>query len=93
MGWVFGTTEGAILERDPVSQVEQRMYALASLLDYDSFVVGEGAAVPGRTGDAIQFDVQVIRGGATLAIPFTAVRGPEGRWYVEQLAVESLTAS
>ena len=93
MGWVFGTSDGAIIQRDPASQVEQRMYALASLLEYDSFVIGDGAAVPGRTGSAIQFDVQVLRGAESLAIPFIAVRGPDGRWFVEQFAVEPLTAS
>jgi hypothetical protein len=91
MGWVFGTADGAIMQRDPPGQVEQRMYALASLLEYDSFVVGVGSPVPGRTGDALRFDVQIRRGFETLQVPFVVVRGPQTRWYVEQLEVEALT--
>jgi hypothetical protein len=92
MGWVFGTVEGPIMARDPAGEVEQRMYAIATLLEYDSFAVGSGSPVPGRTGDALQFNVVLTRGGDTLDVPFTTVRGPDSRWFVEQLSVESLTA-
>lgn len=92
MGWVFGTVEGPIMARDPVGEVEQRMYALASLLEHDGFVVGNGSAVPGRTGEAVQFNVVLSRGPNTVAVPFTTVRGPDGRWFVEQLSVETLTS-
>jgi hypothetical protein len=90
MGWVFGTADGPIMERDPAGQVEQRMYAIASLLDYDSFVVGSGSPVPGRTGDALRFNVVISRGGRTIDVPFTTVNGG-GRWFVEQVGVESIT--
>lgn len=91
MGWVFGNAEGAILRRDPAPEVEQRMYALANLLEYDSFVVGNGSPVPGRSGSAIRFDVVLQRSRQTLTVPFTAVRGPQSRWFVEQIAVEAIT--
>ncbi|MEX2583755.1 MAG: hypothetical protein WD766_10805 [Gemmatimonadota bacterium] len=92
MGWYFGTSEGPVMQRDPVSQVERRMYGLASLLENDSFIVGNGLPVPGRTGEAIRFNVILTRRGRTLAVPFTTVRGPDERWYVEQLDVEAITA-
>lgn len=91
MGWLFGTSDGPIMARDPAGQVEQRMYALASLLDHDSFVVSSGSPVPGRTGEALRFDVVLHRGARSVTVPFTAVRGPQQRWFVEQLAVEALT--
>jgi hypothetical protein len=91
MGWVFGTSEGPIIRRDPAPQVEQRMYALANLLEYDSFDVGSGSPVPGRTGDAMRFNVSLRRGPQTIQVPFTVVRGPQSRWFVEQLGVEALT--
>lgn len=91
MGWVFGTTGGPIMERDPASEVEQRMYALASLLTHEGFVVGNGLPVPGRTADAVAFDVIITQGGRNLRVPFTAVRGPSDRWFVESLDVEALT--
>jgi hypothetical protein len=67
------------------------MYALASLLDHDGFVVGSGSPVPGRSGDAMRFDVALRRGPQTVQVPFTVVRGPQARWFVEQLGVEALT--
>lgn len=91
MGWIFGTNAGAILSRDPPAEVEQRMYALASLLSHEGFVVGNGLPVPGRTAEAVVFDVIVTQPGRNLRVPFTAVRGPGNRWYVESLDVEALT--
>lgn len=93
MGWVFGTSDGPIAQRDPLGEVEQRMYALANLLEHDSFVISSGSPVPGRTGGALSFQVTLTRGARVLQVPFTAVRGPQDRWYVEQLGVEALTAS
>jgi hypothetical protein len=92
MGWVFGTSSGPVVERDPLGEVEQRMYALANLLEHDSFIIAGGSPVPGRTGGAMSFQVTIMRGGRTFEVPFTAVRGPQERWYVEQLTVEALTA-
>ena len=93
MGWVFGTADGAVLERDPAPEVEQRMYAIASILQHDGFVVGNGTAVPGRVGEAQLFDVIMTRSTTTYRVPFTAVRGPGGRWFVEQVDVEAITGS
>ena len=93
MGWVFGTAEGPIAQRDPLPEVEQRMYVLADVLAHDGFVIAGGSAVPGRTGSAMTFDVTLRRGGRTFQVPFTAVRGPSDRWYVEQFAVEAITGA
>ena len=91
MGWVFGTESGPIVQRDPLGEVEQRMYLLANLLEHDTFAVEAGGPVPGRTGGAFSFQVTLRRGARTVQVPFTAVRGPENRWFVEQLATEALT--
>jgi hypothetical protein len=91
MGWVFGTTAGPVAQRDPLPQVEQRMYALANLLGHDSFVLGSGAPVPGRAQEAMRFNVVLQRGTRSVPVPFVAVRGPGGRWYVEQVDVQAVT--
>ena len=91
MGWVFGTSEGPVIQRDPVSDVERRMYALASVLQYDTFVPGPGMPVPGRTGAAEMFKVRLTRGTQTTEVPITVVRGPDRLWFVEQVAVEAVT--
>jgi hypothetical protein len=90
MGWYFGTSAGPIIQRDPIGEVEQRMYGLASLLTHDSFVVGIGAPVPGRQNEARSFQVEMRSGNQSLQVPFTVVRGPRERWYVEQVAVEAI---
>jgi hypothetical protein len=91
MGWVFGTAQGAVIQSWPLAEVEQRMYALARLLEHDSFVVGPSAAVPGRIGAAERFQVQLRTDTRLYQVPFTVVRGPNQRWFVEQVAVEAIT--
>jgi hypothetical protein len=91
MGWVFGNAQGAVIQSWPLPEVEQRMYALARVLEHDSFVVGPATPVPGRIGAAERFQVQLRAGNRQYQVPFTAVRGPNQRWYVEQVAVEAIT--
>lgn len=91
MGWLFGTATGAVLERDPAAEVEQRMFALATLLQNEGYEVGTGTSVPGRVGAAQRFDVRLRRGGREHSVPIVAVRGPGGRWLVEQVDVEAVT--
>lgn len=91
MGWVFGTREGPVIRQWPQSEVEKRMYALASVLEHDSFVVGREGAVPGRMGEAVRFETQLLRQARTLSVPIVAVRGPDGRWFVEQVELQAVT--
>jgi hypothetical protein len=90
MGWYFGTSAGPIIQRDAIGAVEQRMYGLASLLTHDSFVVGNGTPVPGRQNEARNFQVEMRSGNQSMQVPFTTVRGPRDRWYVEQVAVDAI---
>ena len=91
MGWVFGTAAGPVMRQWPLPEVEQRMYALATVLQHDSFVVGRESPVPGRAGAAVRFESQLLRQGRTFQVPVVAVRGPQGRWYVEQVDVQAIT--
>lgn len=91
MGWYFGTTDGPILERDDPSEVEMRMYALATVLRNDGFVVGNPTAVPGRIGAAQRFDVRLQRNARTMQVPLVTVQGPSGRWLVESIDVQAIT--
>ena len=92
MGWIFGTTDGPILERDPPAEVEQRMFAIASILEHDGFVVGNSSPVPGRLNEAFVYEVIVTLGAQNNRVPFTVVQGPRGRWFVEQVGVEAITS-
>ncbi|CAN5851087.1 hypothetical protein BH23GEM3_BH23GEM3_12120 [soil metagenome] len=91
MGWVFGTDRGPVIRRDSPQDVERRMFALANLLENEMFVVSAQSPVPGRTGAAMQFDVLITQRGRQYTVPFTTVRGPGQRWFVEQVQVEAIT--
>jgi hypothetical protein len=91
MGWVFGTQNGAIAAEWPASEVERRMYALATVLRHDSYVIGNPQPVPGRVGRAERFMVTLHRGTEIRDVPFIVVMGPGNRWFVEQVDIEAIT--
>ena len=91
MGWIFGTADGPIISRDPLADVERRMYALADVLGHETAVVGRGMPVPGRIGVAEKFEVQIRRADRMYSVPITSVRG-SGRWYVEQVDIAAVTS-
>lgn len=93
MGYVFGTRDGAIIHHEPQPSVERRMFAIASILQNDRFVIRSQNAIPGRPeADAVQLTVQVTQGGQSRDVPFVAVRSRTG-WLVEQIDLERLTRS
>jgi len=91
MGWVFGTNKGPIIQRDPPREVERRMYALATILENEGHTIRSQSPVPGRIGGAIQVDVALKQRGRDIVVPFTVVRGPGHRWFIEQIKLEVLT--
>ena len=91
MGWLFGTTEGPIINRDPHPQVERRMYALASVLEADSHEVLSEEPIPGSVGSQVRLVVRIRQRGHDYSVPFTTIRGPGGRWFVEVVDVEAVT--
>jgi hypothetical protein len=93
MGWIFGTTQGPIIKRDPPGDVERRMFALASVLQHEMYAVRGETAVPGRVGNAMRVEVQLTNRGRTYDVPFTVVRGPGARWFIEQIGLEAVTGA
>jgi hypothetical protein len=91
MGWVFGNQQGPIVRQHPEGEVEKRMYALAHVLQNDTYVIGRESAVPGRLGNAVRYDVTLTRGNRTVDVPIVVVRGPDSRWFVELIDVEAVT--
>jgi hypothetical protein len=92
MGYVFGTAEGAIASRDPAPQVERRMYALASVLENQRFVIRGEQPVPGRSGTAVDVDVVLTQRTGVHSVPFTVVRAGD-RWFVEKVDLEKITGA
>jgi hypothetical protein len=91
MGWVFGTDRGPVIRRDAPADVERRMFAIANVLQHERFAVRSQAPVPGRVGNAISLDVAITQQGREYVVPFTVVRGPGERWFVEQVRLEAIT--
>jgi hypothetical protein len=91
MGWVFGTDKGPIIRRDPPRDVERRMYAVANIIQNEAYAIRTQAPVPGRIGTAMQVDVALIQRGREYVVPFTVVRGPGQRWFIEQIKLDAIT--
>lgn len=92
MGRLFGTANGAILERDDRANVEQRMYLVANILRHQDFrFAGEGI-VPGRTAETTRLMVQMTVKGQEFVVPFTMVRSKKG-WMIEQIGLDVITAA
>jgi hypothetical protein len=90
MGRLFGTRNGSVTRIDPRANVEQRMFALASVLRHESFAVEQNRAVPGRSQEAVQIVVRMHIGERHLPVPFTLVQSRDG-WVVEQIGIEVIT--
>lgn len=91
MGRLFGTKDGPIGERDPRPQVEQRMFAIATVLHHDDYEVVREQQVPGRTSEATQLMVRVKAGEHSSTVPFTMVRYKDGGWLIEQIGLDAIT--
>jgi len=93
MGWVFGTERGPVAQRDPAANVERRMAMIASVIANQSYQVGQPRPIPGRVGRAVQVDVHLRTAtGGFYLVPFTTVSTRRGRWYIEHVALEAVTA-
>ena len=64
MARLFGTRDGPVAERDPRAEVEQRMYALASILRHDDYALeGERLAFQALIGTVETRPVGADRSG------------------------------
>ena len=90
MGLVFGNKDGNIYRIDPARQVEQRMFAIASILEHESFSIANEEQIPGRFGEAVRMTVNLTHGRQRKQVPFTAVRSGS-TWLVEQVDLERIT--
>jgi hypothetical protein len=90
MGRLFGTKDGPIISRDPKAQVEQRMFAIASVLRHDDYQIIREQIVPGRLQDAITLLVSVKTGDASNQVPFTLVRYKDN-WLIEEIGIGVIT--
>lgn len=92
MGWVFGTAAGPVMQRDPARDVERRMYGLASVLENTGFTILNEQPIPGTVGQGVRLTAQIRKGNQGFNVPFTTVKGPGERWFVETVGLEAITA-
>lgn len=93
MGWLFGTRQGPFAAGLSARDAELRMYLFACLLRHDrAELIGE-RSIPGSTGSALRYDAVLTRGALRDTVPFTAVLGPQQRWFVQSVDTEVLTRS
>jgi len=90
---VFGTEKGPAVDRFGVTDVEQRMIFLASILKHETFTMRQ-ANLAQLGPDRVRWDVSLTgtRKG-DVVVPMVTVPDGDGRWYVEWLNLDALTAS
>ena len=93
MSQLFGTKDGPISSRDSRQQVEQRMFAIASILRHDDFEIQDEQLVPGRSSEATRLMVKVTIDNKSYTVPFTMARYKQSSWLVEQVGIDVITSS
>lgn len=91
MAQLFGTAEGSVLRRNARADVEQRMFALASLLRHEDYALTGEDIVPGRMNEAIRIVVQMQLNEEQARVPFLMVRSRDG-WLVERIELDEVLA-
>lgn len=91
MSRLFGTKEGPIVDRYDSRQVDQRMLALAALLEHEDYSIRGTAPVPSRGDGARRMFVRMKVRGREVDVPYTIVRSDAGGWLVEQIDLERVT--
>jgi len=87
LGGIWGTAKGPARESMARAELEQRELILIRLLcQEESRVV---SSTPGTEGRRI-LKLDLTRAGRTVPVTFTTIRGPEDRWYVEDVDVVKL---
>lgn len=88
---VFGTGEGAAIERYGVQEIEARMVVLSRLLKHQSYELRQ-SNLAGLGPNRARYEVRMAgtRKGNVM-VPFVTTHDARGRWYVEQLQADRLS--
>lgn len=92
MARLFGTMDGPVSQRDTQKEIDDRMFALASILRHQDYSIEGEQIVPGRRDVATQLLVRmVLPDRRSTVVPFTLVYSKGRTWLIEQIAVERIT--
>lgn len=93
MSDLFGTEKGPAVERFGVTEIEQRMIFLAGILKHSSYELQQ-ANLAQLGPDRVRWEARMSgtrKGG--VVVPIITIPDRAGRWYVERLNLDALTAS
>ena len=91
MAALFGSSQGPALQRLGRTEVEQRMFVLASLLEHDGYAVRPSGLTEGSGAIRFLVDMTGTRNGS-VTVP-VVVASYAGRWYVQQVVTTPLTGT
>jgi len=93
MSDLFGTEDGPAVKRFGVTDIERRMIFLSSLLKHSSYELNQ-ANLAQLGPDRIRWEARMsgTRKGSVV-VPVITVPDGAGRWYVERLNLDALSAS
>lgn len=87
MGTVFGTSKGPARETMERTELEKREIILACYFAHDSArILGETAG----TGGHRDIRIELRKGNLTRQTTFYTIRGPGGRWYVDNMDIAAV---
>ena len=87
MSTVFGTKDGPARETMDRTELEKREIILACYFNHDSYrILGE---MSGQSGHR-EVRVELKKGSLTRQTTFYTIRGPGGRWYVDNMDIAAV---
>ena len=92
MARLFGTVDGPITRRDPRKDIDNRMFAIATILRHEDYAIEGMQIVPGRRDEATRVNVSMTVQGRSVRVPYTLVWSTDGNWLVEQIDIEAVTS-
>jgi hypothetical protein len=87
MSTVFGTNNGPARETMDRSELEKREIILACYFNNDSYrILGERSGQGGHR----EVSVELKKGNLIRTTTFYAIRGPGGRWYIDNMDIAAV---
>jgi len=75
--------------------VEIRMEAIASILQHDDYRIVSESRVAGRSSMTrrVLVNMETVDGITVMGVPFDVVQSDEGRWFVQEIALQQVMAA
>jgi hypothetical protein len=90
MGYIFGTSRGAVMERNKPVDVERWMYVISNLMQHERYEIRTQAPTLGTRGNSIDFVIRLHHHNRVFDVPMRAVQARQNQWFIEHIAMEPL---